>query len=212
MYDGSEITEAVSVLVHASRSADIAMFCPDTNQMHAVNHTSGEEHAENRNALQEAARIARGAVKPLSELRAADHDALVIPGGFGAAKNLSTWATEGTAATVQTDVERAIREFSQSKKPIGAMCIAPTLLALVLKDAKPKLTVGLSGPSEQWPYGGTIDQLKELGATVEECSIDEICIDSENNLVTAPAYMFEGAPHQIFDNVGQLMEGLLSRA
>ena len=41
-----------------------------------------------RNVLVESARIARGNISPLSTLSATSYDAVVFPGGFGAAKNL----------------------------------------------------------------------------------------------------------------------------
>jgi len=120
VYDGSEITEAVSTLVHLSASgADVSMYAPDKDQMHVVNHMSGEEMNEKRNVLVESARIARGAVEPLANLNTDSFDALIIPGGFGAAKNLSTFATEGPDMSVDADLSRVLDGFKVASKPIG---------------------------------------------------------------------------------------------
>jgi enhancing lycopene biosynthesis protein 2 len=217
VYDGTECTEGVAALVHLSRAgAQVQCYAPDVLQMHAIDHTKGAPHENNRNVLQESARLARGCVKPLNELDIATIDAIVLPGGFGAAKNLSNWATDGVGATLNEDVKRVIVGAHAAKKPIGACCIAPTLLALALKDVPGGvlLTVGSGDTTkpEQWPYAGTAGQIRELGAVHVEVGIDGCITDEANLLVTAPAYMYEGRPHEVFDSVGRMVDGVLKLA
>mmetsp|Transcript_9881 Transcript_9881/g.19760 ORF Transcript_9881/g.19760 Transcript_9881/m.19760 type:complete len:242 (-) Transcript_9881:347-1072(-) len=213
VFDGSEITEATAALVHLSRAgAKFQCFAPDKPQMHALDHTKGAELPESRNVLVESARIARGNVQPMTALKASDYQAVIFPGGFGAAKNLSSWATEGTDCTVDADVARAINEFYAEKKPIGACCIAPVLLAKVLKDKGIMVTVGGTGDEKLWPYGGTVGQIESLGVKHETTSVDGVCVDSANKIATSCAYMYEGAPHEIHDSVGKMVDATLSMA
>jgi len=120
VYDGSEVHEASACLVHLSREgASVEMFAPNINQLHVIDHTKGEEDKNPRNVLVESARIARGNISSLDKLNADNFDAMIIPGGFGAAKNLSNWATDGVNCTVNKEVENAIKMFEKSKKPMG---------------------------------------------------------------------------------------------
>jgi enhancing lycopene biosynthesis protein 2 len=130
VYDGTEVHEASACLVHLSRGgATVSMFAPDVAQMHVIDHTKGEPLAQERNVLVESARIARGKVAPLASLNAGDFDAVVFPGGFGAAKNLSDFAVKGPELTLIPDVTRVLTEFHAAQKPIGLCCIAPILAA-----------------------------------------------------------------------------------
>ena len=79
--------------------------------------------------MEESARIARGNVKDLNELDFHDFDALIIPGGFGAAKNLSDFGIVGDKMKVSDDVAKVLNDFKDSKKVIGLACIAPILAA-----------------------------------------------------------------------------------
>ena len=212
VYDGTELTEGVATLVHLSRAgATVQCFAPDEDQMHAIDHTKGEPHDVNRNALQESARIARGNVNALGGLSADDYDAVIFPGGFGAAKNLSTWAVDGVDCSVNDDVARVLREFGDAGKPVGLCCIAPVLAAKVFAgDGQISLTVGSEDTEdERWPYAGTAGQIKELGATHVATDIGGVAVDEYRKIVTSPAYMYEGAPHEVFDSVGLMVEGVL---
>lgn len=210
VFDGSEATEAVSCLVALSRNgASIQCFAPDKPQMHAIDHTSGSEHEDPRNAMKESARIARGNVKPLSELSSGDYDAVVFPGGFGAAKNLSSWAVDGAACTVDDDVRRVIEDFHAARKCIGACCIAPVLLAKVIPGSR--LTVGMP-EGDEWPYAGTVQQVKDLGADHVDMGLSSVCVDETLNLVTAPAFMKEAPFHEVFDNVNMMVDEVVKRA
>jgi enhancing lycopene biosynthesis protein 2 len=210
VYDGSECTEAVAALVHVSRAGYTPVcFAPDKEQHHVVDHTTGDEQPAPRNSLVESARIARGAVKPLADLDAYGFAALVVPGGFGAAKNLCNHATvaQGDASkmVVDADLEAAIKAFHAAKKPIGMCCIAPVIAAHVLKAT---VTVG-EAEGAKWPYGGTVGAVEAYGGTHQAAPFDGVCVDAENMVVTSPAYMYEGQPHEIFDSVGVMVSETL---
>ena len=165
VFDGSEIQEAVFALAAISRKGcRYQCFAPDVDQYHVINHLSGDEMKEKRNVLIESARICRGNCKPLSELKADDYDALVIPGGFGAAKNLCTYAIQGADMTVRQDVSDIISEFHQQKKPIGLCCIAPIIISKVLPRVS--VTFGQNVSDPKWPYSGTCQVAASFGATV----------------------------------------------
>lgn len=212
VYDGTEVTEASSVMIHLSRNnAEVQFYAPDIEQLHTINHLNGEVQTETRNVLVESARIARGNVKPLDQLKseASKFDALVIPGGFGAAKNLCNWATQGTKCTVNKDLEKVMNEFRAGSKPIGLCCIAPVIAAKVLPECE--ITVGKKGT--EWPYGGTIDSLKELyGVSVTEKEIDEINVDQKNKLVTTPAFMKNASFFEVYTGVGKMVDEVLKLA
>lgn len=209
VYDGTEITEGVSSLVHLSRAgAEVKMFAPDKPQMHVVNHTNGEEMKEERNVLVESARIARGDVTSLDQCKADDFDALVVPGGFGAAKNLCDFAVKGADLTVDPLVEKTIKDFVEKNKVVGLCCISPVIAAKVLPGVK--VTVGGEDEgSDEWPYAGTAAAIKSVGATHVVKKYDEVCVDEDKRVVTAPAYMYAGKPHEIDDSVKAMIDSIL---
>ena len=145
VYDGSEIHEAVCTLLALDRAgAEAICMAPDVDQA-VVNHLTGEEiPGASRNVLEESARIARGNIRNITDVKAGDLDALIFPGGFGAAKSLCSFATKGTECTANPDVARLVREVVAANKPLAASCIAPALIARILGDDKraPSLTVG----------------------------------------------------------------------
>jgi enhancing lycopene biosynthesis protein 2 len=183
--DGSEIHEAVITLLAIDRNgAKAVCFAPDM-ELDEVNHASMTETGAKRNVLVESARIARGEISDVSKASAADLDAIVFPGGFGAAKNLCSFATEGDKGTVQPDVLRLVREMAKAKKPICAICIAPAMIALALgKDLAPQLTIGNDK--------GTAQAINATGSKHVDCAVDDCVIDRENLIVTTPAYMLAG--------------------
>lgn len=207
VYDGTEITEAVSVLISLGSRANVQCFAPDQNQMHVIDHTKGEEMNETRNVLLESSRITRGNVKPLTELKADDYAAVVWPGGFGAAKNLCDFAVKGPEMTVNPEVERVIKEFHEVGKPQGFCCIAPVLAAKVLGA---EVTVG-SGEegNPDWPYAGTAGAIDAMGGKHVEKTFDLAHTDVVNKVVTSPAYMYNGQPHQIFASVNVMIDGVM---
>lgn len=188
VFDGAEIHEAtLSMLAVAQQSSVYQLFAPDVPQHHVINHLSGEEMDESRNVLVESARIARGNIKDLKEFMPEDFDGLLFPGGFGAAKNLSSWAFDGADASILPTVEKAIRGMVQLKKPIGALCISPVILAKVLGSVK--LTIG--------DDEGTARAIESVGATHQLTSHGEVVVDSTFKVVTTPCYMLDASIEQI---------------
>lgn len=181
VYDGAELGEAILTLLHITKlGAAYQCFAPDTQQMHTVNHLTGEASDEPRNVLVESARVARGNVKPVTELNAKEYDALILPGGFGAAKNLSDFAVKGAQATANPDVLAACKAFADASKPCGYMCIAPALVPMVYGKGV-SLTIGNDAD--------TASAINALGGNHVDCTVDDIVVDAANKLVTTPAYM-----------------------
>ncbi len=200
VFDGAEIHEATLTMLEIKKQgADYQCFAPDIPQHHVLNHLNGEEIKENRNVLVESARIARGNIKPLSELDSADFDALIFPGGFGVAKNLSTIAFDGPNATVNKDVEKAVKSFHDQKKPIGAICIAPAMIAKILNDVQ--VTVGQDK--------GTIEAIEKMGSTHIETTHGDVVYDEKNNLFTTPCYMLDADIVQIHDGAYNIVDAML---
>lgn len=209
VYDGAEVTEAVSVLISLGGRAEVQCFAPDKNQMHVIDHTKGEEMAETRNVLVESARIARGNVKPLTELSASDYSAVIFPGGFGAAKNLCDLAVNGPNMTVDPEVERVVQDFHAAGKPQGFCCIAPVIPAKVISNGV-EVTVGSDDTTDsKWPYAGTAGAVTAMGGTHVCKSVELAHIDTNNKVVTSPAYMYEGRPDQIFESVKAMVDGVM---
>jgi Uncharacterized protein involved in an early stage of isoprenoid biosynthesis len=200
VYDGSEIHEAVLTLLAIDRAgAEYQCFAPDVAQYHVVNHLTGEPAAESRNVLVESARIARGAIKPLSAFQAQRHDALIFPGGFGAAKNLSSFAVDGPECRVEPEVERAVKAMRAAAKPIGALCIAPAILARVLGEVD--LTIGSDA--------GTASALEQMGARHHERGHGQVVVDKARKVVTSPCYMLDATIAQIADGADATVRALL---
>lgn len=194
VYDGAEIHESVLALLSLKENGfDYQCFAPDIAQHHVINHRTGEEMAETRNVLTEAARIARGEIKPLSEFSAADFDAVVLPGGFGVAKNFSQWAFEGPQGSIQPDVARALRETVAARKAIAALCMAPTTVARAIGPDGPALTltVGTAAEASPYPIADIAGGMASLGMTTAACSAAEPCVDTANRIVSVPCYMME---------------------
>ena len=188
--DGAEIREAVlTLLVLDQYGAEAHCLAIDGPQHHVVDHRSGEPVAgESRNILAESSRIARGRIKALAAASAEDYDALLMPGGYGVAKNHCGFAFKGPEAEIHPEVEAFVKAFFAAGKPVGALCIAPALVALVLaqEGRHPALTIGNDA--------GTAAALEKLGARHQQRdTAREIAVDEELNLVTTPAYMFDDA-------------------
>lgn len=198
--DGSEIHEATLTLwaIH-KHGAEYQCFAPNVRQHHVLNHLTGEEMPEQRNVLIESARIARGKVKDLAQFDAADFDGLVIPGGVGAAKNLCTYAFDGPNCTVNPDVAQAIQAMYHAKKPLGALCIAPVILAKVL--GKVTVTVGQDS--------ATAADISAMGGCHAPTWQGEIAIDRANKLVTTPCYMLDSRVDQIGTGADNLIKAML---
>lgn len=202
--DGAEINEVVATLwalsFHQENGVMVQCFAPDADQHHVIDHRTGQEKpGEKRNMLEEAARIARGKVKPLSELREPEFDALIMPGGFGAAKNLCTFAFDGSKGTVNPELASVLKQFRQAEKPIGAACIAPAILALTFKDTSLEMTVGATSDASA--------EIEKLGHKHQAITVQDAYIDQENLIVTTPAFMYDDAPlHGIFTGVKKMVD------
>jgi enhancing lycopene biosynthesis protein 2 len=210
VFDGAEIVETTSAMIHLSRqNVNLSFFAPNIDQMHVVNHYNGSIEPEKRNVLVEAARITRGNIKPIEKLNSSNFDALIIPGGFGAAKNFCDYAIQQkkSLTTVNKEVERVIRDFLISTKPIGLCCIAPVLMAKLLPHCK--LTVGKSGDTNQWPYSDNINELRLMNAQIIEKDVDEFCVDEVNKIVTTPAFMKNAQYHQVYDGIGKMVNEVI---
>jgi len=206
VYDGAEIHESVITLLALDRhGAEVVMCAPDIAQMHVVNHLTGDvAEGEERNVLVESARIARGAIKDVKEISADDLDALILPGGFGAAKNLCDFAVNGADCAVNPDVAALVREVHGQRKPVAAVCIAPALLAKVLGDESPELTIGNDA--------GTAGALESMGAAHVECPVREFVIDRERKIITSPAYMLAQSISEAADGIEGTVKALLDMA
>jgi enhancing lycopene biosynthesis protein 2 len=204
VFDGSEIHEAVLTLLALDQAGAEAVCCaPNMEQMHVINHLTHQPVGEKRNVLVESARIARGKIKDLAEIRAADHDALFMPGGYGAAKNLSTFAVDGPGAKVHPEVVRVLREFAAARKPIGAVCIAPATLAAVFQgtDIKPAVTIGTDE--------ATASAIRAMGAEHVSCGVKDLHVDKANRIVTSPAYMLGRGIGEVFVGIEKCVRAVL---
>ncbi len=200
VYDGAEIHEAtLTLLAIKKQGAEYEIFAPDIEQHHVINHYTGKEMGEKRNVLVESARIARGKIKPLQNFKASDFDGLVFPGGFGAAKNLSDYAFNGSDAKVNTEVSKAIIDMATANKPIGALCIAPTLISKVLGDIT--LTIGNDENS--------ISNITKMGSTHIQTKQCEVVVDSKNKIVTNPCYMLESSIVQIAEGAENVIKEMI---
>ncbi|MDV2856548.1 isoprenoid biosynthesis glyoxalase ElbB [Oceanimonas sp. CAM02] len=201
VYDGAEIHEAVLCLLHLARNgARYQCFAPDKPQHHVLNHASGEESSEQRNVLTEAARIARGDIQPLSELNADDFDALLLPGGFGVAKNLCNFAFEGADCEVDDEVLAACKGFARARKPAGYCCIAPVLIPKVY-PAGVKGTVGTDA--------AVADAFMAMGGEHIGCAVTDMVEDERHKVISTPAYMLAKNITEADTGIGKLVKRLL---
>jgi enhancing lycopene biosynthesis protein 2 len=206
VYDGAEIHESVVTLLAIDRlGAEAVMCAPDIPQMHVVNHLTGDvEEGAARNVLVESARIARGSIRNVTEISADEIDALILPGGFGAAKNLCDFAVKGTDCEVDPGVAELVRAVHSQGKPVASVCIAPALIAKVLGDEGPELTIGNDA--------GTAGALESMGAAHVECPVKEFVVDRERKLVSSPAYMLAESISEAAEGIEKTVQALLEMA
>lgn len=206
VYDGSEIHEAVITMLALDRAgAEKIMMAPDIDQLHVINHLTGKEmEGEGRNVLVEAARIARGDIKSISEVTEKDLDALIFPGGFGVAKNLSDYAMSGPDCTVNPEVARLTLAIHKAGKPIGVICIAPTMMAKILgaEEISADLTIG----SDE----STANDIKAMGSNHIICPVTETIVDKEKKIVSTPAYMEAKNIAEVADGIEKLVKDVLA--
>jgi enhancing lycopene biosynthesis protein 2 len=211
VYDGAEIQEAVLTLLALEEAGHEAICISiNENQHHVINHLSGEEMNEKRNMLVESARIARGKVTEISKVSPADIDALVIPGGFGSAKNFTSWAFEGPQGRIRSDVKLLIVNLINIGKPIVALCVSPVVLAKAMQDSNIQLnlTIGSSKSNSPYTISDFMSGINITGASASEREINEILIDKENKIISAPCYMMEANILEIRKNIKQAIDAL----
>ncbi|MDA3136036.1 isoprenoid biosynthesis glyoxalase ElbB [Pseudomonas syringae] len=201
VYDGAEIHESVLTLLRLDqRGAQVQCFAPDIAQHHVINHLTGEEMPESRNVLVESARIARGEVKDIREANAEDFDALIIPGGFGSAKNLSDLALQGPACQVEAGLLELAEAFAEAGKPVGLICITPALAA---KIYGPGVTCTIGSDPE------TAAAITKMGGSHAECAVDDIVEDEARKLVSTPAYMVAKSISEAASGINKLVDRVL---
>ncbi|MCL4116737.1 UNVERIFIED_CONTAM: hypothetical protein GTU68_035414 [Idotea baltica] len=201
VYDGAEIHESVLTLLRLDqREAQVQCFAPNIKQKHVVNHLTGQSTEEERNVMIESARITRGAINAVTELTADQYDALIIPGGFGVAKNLSSFAEQGAECSIQADFLAAVRSFVVAKKPIGLICITPALTAkLIGKNVH--CTIGADAESAAL--------IEKMGAIHHNCKVEDIIEDKHYKLVSTPAYMLATSINQAAIGINKLVDRVL---
>lgn len=203
VFDGSEIHEAtMSLYAIMKNGGTYQVFAPDIDQHNVINHITGEEMDEKRNVLIESARISRGDIKNLKEFNAEDYDALILPDGFGAAKNLSTFAFDGANCKINGEVENAVRAMADQSKPIGALCISPVLLAKIFGDVK--VTIGQDRD--------TAKALEQMGATHQKSDHGEVVVDENRKLATSPCYMLDANILNVAEGADNVVKSLMELA
>ncbi|NKI76136.1 isoprenoid biosynthesis glyoxalase ElbB [Dickeya sp. CFBP 2040] len=204
VYDGSEIHEVVLTLLAIDRAgAEAVCFAPDKQQLHVINHLNGEVTDEKRNVLAESARIARGKIQSLSSADPQQLDALIVPGGFGAAKNLSDFAIRGVDCEVDNELKILTQEIHKKNKPIGLICIAPAMLPKML-DTAVQLTIGNDTETAQ--------AIEAMGGVHIACPVDDIVVDVANKVVTTPAYMLANSIGEAASGIEKLVARVLELA
>ena len=203
--DGAEIHESVITMLALDRAGvETVMMAPNIDQMHVVNHYTGQEMDEFRNVLVESSRIARGNIKDMAEVTGNDIDALIIPGGFGVVKNLCDYAMAGSECSINPDVFRLVSEVHLLQKPIGAICIAPAMMAKILgeQDESAEMTIG----SDE----STANDIKTMGSTHVTCPVTEMIVDKEKKIITTPAYMEAQSIKEAAEGIEKLVVEILS--
>ena len=200
--DGSEIHEAVFALLAIDQAGCEAVCMAPNADFAVTDHLTMQETGERRNILVESARIARGNIRDIRDVKAADLDAVVFPGGFGAAKNLCDFALKGSAASVNPDVSRLLKEMVAANKPIGVICIAPAMLAAALgKDLAPTVTIGSDA--------GTAAEINKTGAIHQECPVTGIVVDMKNRIVSTPAYMLANRISEAYEGIEKCVKEVI---
>lgn len=205
--DGAEIQESVITLLALDRAgAEVRIMAPNKSQMHTLNHQTGSKTGEVRNVLNEAARITRGNVQDVAEVKPEDLDALILPGGYGAAKNLTDFAVKGGDCTIHPEVDRLVRGMVEAGKPVGVICIAPVVLARAMKgrDAQISLTIG-NDPD-------TAKALEAMGARHVDCAVEDIVVDERYKVVSTPAYMLGPGIKEVAAGIEKLVAKIVEMA
>lgn len=207
VFDGTEVHESVLTLYFLDREgADITCLAPNVPQLHVIDHQTSQDTGEKRNVFVESARISRGNMVDLASVSADDLDGLIIPGGFGAAKNLIDYALKGRDCSIKPDVKRIINDILDAGKPVGAICIAPMVVAVALRetDRHSVLTIGTDS--------ATASDIEYFGAKHQEARVDEIAVDDTNKIVTTPAYMLGPTISDVAKGIEKVVKQVLAWA
>lgn len=205
VFDGSEIYESVLTLLRiAQQGNEYQCMAPDIEQLHVINHLTGEvAEGESRNVLLEAARLARGEIIDLATANPDDYDALIFPGGFGAAKNLCDFAVKGADARINADVKSFAQAIHKAGKPVGLICIAPAMTPLIFGEGA-TCTIGTDND--------TASAIEAMGGKHQNCPVNDIVIDQERNIISTPAYMLAGSITEAASGINKLVDEVLQRA
>ncbi|WGL98031.1 isoprenoid biosynthesis glyoxalase ElbB [Arsenophonus sp. aPb] len=202
--DGSEIHESVLTMLSLSQnSVEMCFLAPDREQLDVINHINGKEKQEKRNIMVESSRISRGKIAPLASADANKFSAVIIPGGFGVAKNLSNFAIKESNCEIDKDLLTFCRKIHQQGKPMGLMCIAPVMLPKILNKTV-TLTIGNDKK--------TIAQIEKMGGKHIVCSFDDIVVDEDNRVITTPAYMLASSPNEAWQGINKLVKKVIEMA
>lgn len=215
VYDGTEIQEAVLTYLSIAKAGHTyESIAPDWDQHHVINHLNGEELSEKRNVLVESARIARGEIIPLADAQASHYDALVMPGGFGTAKNFTQWAFEGPNGDIQPAIRDFLLDFVRRGIPIAALCMSPTTLAKAFEntDYAPLLSVGTSEESSPYDISAISAGMERTGARATMKSVREVSVDPRLKIVCAPCYMMDANIAEVHQNIEQAINTLIQLA
>lgn len=206
VYDGSEIHEAVITMLALDRTGvQKIMMAPDIDQLHVINHLTGNEmEGEGRNVLVEAARIARGDIKSVSEVTETDLDALIFPGGFGVAKNLCDYAMSGADCTINPEIEKLVQAVHKAGKPIGVICIAPVMMAKILGNSNESADLTIGSDKK------TAEDIEKMGANHVVCPVRDIVVDKKQKIVTTPAYMEAKNMAEAAEGIEKLVKEVLN--
>jgi enhancing lycopene biosynthesis protein 2 len=211
VYDGAEIQEVVLTLLAIEEiGAEAVCISIDEPQHHVINHLTGEEMPENRNMLIEASRISRGSITEISQVNPSDIDGLVIPGGFGSAKNFTKWAFDGPNGEISPKVKLLIVNMINIGRPIASLCVSPVVIAKALEGSgiKYQLTIGSDNEATPYTISDFTNGLESIGALTKMKTVKEILVDQENKIVTAPCYMMQASILEIRNNIREAIEAL----
>lgn len=213
VYDGAEIQESIfAMLAIEEMGGKTVCIGIDDKQHHVVNHLTGAEMNESRNMITEAARIARGSITEIRQINVNDLDALVIPGGFGSAKNLTNWAFNGPNGTIREDVKELILQFHAAKKPIVALCVSPVVIAKAFEGTAihPLLTIGSTQATSPYSISDFNAGIEATSSKTEEALLGEVVLDEEHKIITAPCYMMDAGLLDVKKNISNAMNVLKS--
>jgi enhancing lycopene biosynthesis protein 2 len=215
VFDGSEIHESVfALLAIAEVGAEAVCFAPNVNQHHVLNHMTGQEMPETRNVLIESARIARGNIKDIVDVNASELDGLVMPGGFGTAKNITKWAFEGPSGPILESVKTLIVTLVRQGKPIAGLCMSPTTIAKALEGTEfhAHLSVGTTEEASPYDIAAISAGMESIGQVAKMASVREVAVDKDLKIITAPCYMMEANIVEVRENIKLAIEKLISLA